>query len=185
MLILPGVPAGSAFRRARQLERLQRIDAGVQALHSRYVHFVDCVTPPDGEQRIQLQQLLTLEAGAPLSEGAASLLVVPRPGTISPWSSKATDIAWVCGLNFVRRIERGTLYWLEGTINAPRTALGAVLHDRMTETVLHATAHDEPPFWLPVQRQWPRLHSPAAVWLWSGPTSNWPWHSRTMKSTTC
>ncbi len=140
MLILPGEPAGSAFRRARQLERLQRIDPGVQALHSRYVHFVDCSTPPDGQQRSQLQRLLTLEAGAPLSEGAASLLVVPRPGTISPWSSKATDIAWVCGLNFVRRIERGTLYWLEGTISEPRSVLGTVLHDRMTEAVLRATA---------------------------------------------
>jgi len=47
VLILPGAPAGSAFRRARQLERLQRIDAGILALHSRFVHFVDCRVAPD------------------------------------------------------------------------------------------------------------------------------------------
>ena len=140
MLILPGAPAGSAFRRARQLERLQRIDAGILALHSRYVHFVDCATPPDARQREQLVRLLGLEAGASLSEGDSSLLVVPRPGTISPWSSKATDIAWVCGLGFVRRVERGIQHRFEGTLSAPRTTLGAVLHDRMTESVLHSNA---------------------------------------------
>jgi phosphoribosylformylglycinamidine synthase len=143
VLILPGAPAGSAFRRARQLERLQRIDAGILALHSRYVHFVDCVTPPDAPQREQLLRLLALEASPPLTEGAGALLVVPRPGTISPWSSKATDIAWVCGLSFVRRIERGIQHQLEGAFSAPRALLGAVLHDRMTESVLQASAQAE------------------------------------------
>jgi len=143
VLILPGAPAGSAFRRARQLERLQRIDAGILALHSRYVHFVDCVTPPDAPQREQLLRLLALEASPPLTEGAGALMVVPRPGTISPWSSKATDIAWVCGLSFVRRIERGIQHQLEGAFSAPRALLGAVLHDRMTESVLLASAQAE------------------------------------------
>ena len=105
MLILPGTPAGSAFRRARQLERLQRVDAGVLALQSRYLYFVDCVAPADAAQRAMLGRLLSVDAGATLGEEGASLLVVPRPGTISPWSSKATDIAAVCGLAFVRRIE--------------------------------------------------------------------------------
>ncbi|HEV7432964.1 MAG TPA: phosphoribosylformylglycinamidine synthase [Steroidobacteraceae bacterium] len=143
MLIVPGAPAGSAFRRVRQLKRLKRIDAGVLALHSRYVHFIDCNAEPDALQREQLPRLLGLEADAPLAEGAATMLVVPRPGTISPWSSKATDIALVCGLEFVRRIERGILYHLEGRLRAPRATLGAVLHDRMTESVLNSSAEAE------------------------------------------
>jgi len=143
VLILPGAPAGSAFRRARQLERLQRIDAGILALHSRFVHFVDCRVAPDVSQRKLLLRLLDIGANAPLAEGAATLLVVPRPGTISPWSSKATDIALVCGLNFVRRIERGILYHLEGRISAPRVTLGAALHDRMTESVLDSSSDAE------------------------------------------
>jgi phosphoribosylformylglycinamidine synthase len=140
VLILPGTPAGSAFRRARQLERLQRLDAGILALQSRYVYFVDCAPPPNAAQRAQLGRLLGLDAGAALAEDGATLLVVPRPGTISPWSSKATDIARVCGLDFVHRIERGVQYWFEGRVSAPLDRLGAELHDRMTEGVLRASA---------------------------------------------
>ena len=140
MLVLPGAPAGSAFRRARQLERLQRLDAGILSLQSRYVYFVDCATPPDAAQRSALGRLLGLDANAKLAEDGATLLVVPRPGTISPWSSKATDIAAVCGLAFVRRIERGIQHRFEGRVSAALTALGAELHDRMTEGVLGASA---------------------------------------------
>ncbi len=143
MLVLPGAPAGSAFRRARQLERLQRIDPGILALQSRYLHFVDCRTAPNAQRREQLLRLLGIEASPPLTEGAGALLVVPRPGTISPWSSKATDIAGVCGLGFVRRIERGIQHRLEGAISASRAELGAVLHDRMTESVLASSVQAE------------------------------------------
>ena len=140
MLILPGAPAKSALRRARLLAGVQRVDAGVLSLQSRYLHFVDCAAPPDAAQRAQLVRLLALDAGAAFAEVAGSLLVVPRPGTISPWSSKATDIARVCGLDFVRRIERGIQYTFEGTLNAAPAALGALLHDRMTEAVLSPAA---------------------------------------------
>jgi phosphoribosylformylglycinamidine synthase len=67
----------------------------------------------------------------------ALFLVVPRIGTISPWSSKATEIARICGLERVRRIERGTLYALDAQLDADaRTRVAALLHDRMTESVL-------------------------------------------------
>src|SRR5204863_498999 len=74
---------------------------------------------------------------APLA--ALELLSVPRLGTISPWSSKATDIAHSCGLDQVRRIERGTLFRLlsSAAFSAQRVAaLEPLLHDRMTQTVL-------------------------------------------------
>ena len=74
-------------------------------------------------------------------EGNVSVDVVPRLGTISPWSSKATDIAHICGLEKVRRIERGLRYSLSIdeaalTDEALMTAIRALLHDRMTESVL-------------------------------------------------
>jgi phosphoribosylformylglycinamidine synthase len=107
------------------------------------VHFVDCSGEPDAHERRLLDQLL--DDGGERATGAAGqageslrLLVVPRPGTISPWSSKATDIAHVCGLARVRRIERGILYRLElqRRVSAvARPALAAPLHDRMIEAV--------------------------------------------------
>jgi phosphoribosylformylglycinamidine synthase len=143
MLKLPGSSALSAFRIARLLARLQALEPAVSALEAQYLHFVDCSTEPGAHERRMLDQLLddggerapheALNAAASLS-----LLVVPRLGTISPWSSKATDIARVCGLTSVRRIERGVLYRLalQGPVaTAGRAALAAPLHDRMIEAV--------------------------------------------------
>ncbi|HLQ11617.1 MAG TPA: phosphoribosylformylglycinamidine synthase [Steroidobacteraceae bacterium] len=138
MLILPGAPVGSAFRRARQLERLRTIDSALIAVHARYLYFIDCPTLPDAAQRVQLEALLGLEGRAVPFDPQHSVLVVPRPGTISPWSSKATDIAQVCGLDFVRRIERGIQYRIDGAPGVPPAALGALLHDRMTEAIVPA-----------------------------------------------
>ena len=61
---------------------------------------------------------------------------MPRLGTISPWSSKATDIARNCGLASVRRIERGILFFVSSKEKIDRERIGALLHDRMTESVL-------------------------------------------------
>src|SRR5690606_27745851 len=65
------------------------------------------------------------------------LLVLPRTGTISPWSSKATDIARNCGLAKLRRVERGIRYRISGVPPAQVPTLAAMLHDRMTQSVLH------------------------------------------------
>jgi phosphoribosylformylglycinamidine synthase len=143
VLILPGAPAGSAFRRARLLQLLRRADPGLAGVQSQFVHFVSCGAPPDAAQRAQLARLLGLDASALYTDTQLSLLVVPRPGTISPWSSKATDIAHVCGLDFVRRIERGIQYRFEGTIGVPLPTIAALLHDRMTEAVLPGSAAAE------------------------------------------
>ncbi len=74
-------------------------------------------------------------------DGGSLLLVVPRPGTISPWSSKATDIARNCGLAPVKRVERGIGYRIATRGGSPlrdaeRAALLPLVHDRMTEAVL-------------------------------------------------
>src|SRR5690606_16705653 len=83
--------------------------------------------------------LLHSAGHAPLPAGAQRLLAVPRPGTISPWSSKATDIARACGLDAVERIERGTWYALGAAPQLPPDVLlraGRVLIDPMTEALL-------------------------------------------------
>ncbi|TAK45571.1 MAG: phosphoribosylformylglycinamidine synthase [Betaproteobacteria bacterium] len=138
ILQLRGACALSEFRVAKLLPQLQAIQPGIRGLRAEYWHFAetDAALAPDGKRL--LGRLLAY--GAPPQEGsgaAARFLVVPRIGTISPWSSKATDIARNCGLARVRRIERGTLFLLDGEVApAARAALAARLHDRMTETVL-------------------------------------------------
>jgi len=148
MDVLPGTPALSAFRIAKLLARLRAVDAGIESLEARFVHFVDLRRPLDGREREVLARLLTYgpraaestaSVVAPAAE-AGRILVVPRPGTLSPWSSKATDIAQVCGLDAVRRIERGIDYRVTAAPlpRARLTALAPLLLDRMVEAPLYA-----------------------------------------------
>ena len=85
-------------------------------MHARFVHFVSAREPLSGEELAKLERLLAY-VGPPLPlepENAVALVVTPRLGTQSPWSSKATDIARNCGLDTIDRIERGTRWLLEG-----------------------------------------------------------------------
>jgi phosphoribosylformylglycinamidine synthase len=111
MLILRGAPALSDFRRQRLLESLQTVCPALSHLYAEYVHFADCDGELSQRQRAVLDALLQYgpRQAAEAVEGEL-LLVVPRPGTISPWSSKATDIAHNTGLAVINRIERGVAY---------------------------------------------------------------------------
>jgi len=142
MLQLPGPAALSAFRIAKLLDRLTVLDPALNGLDARFMHFVDLVRPLTAAEAAVLAQLLTYGPRLPTPAdefGADSVWVVPRLGTISPWSSKATDIARVCGLDGVRRIERGILYRLRAAapLGSERLQhLAPLLHDRMTEEAL-------------------------------------------------
>jgi phosphoribosylformylglycinamidine synthase len=142
MLVLPGPPALSAFRLAKLLERLRALEPAVQELHARFVHFVDLAQPLSSAQRAVLAQLLTYGPSLPQAVAdvrGESILIVPRAGTISPWSSKATDIAHVCGLTTLRRIERGIEYRVRAAHAlepASLMRLAPALCDRMTEMAL-------------------------------------------------
>jgi phosphoribosylformylglycinamidine synthase len=97
-LALDGPSALSSFRAARLLGRLQAIEPGIQAVAARHIHFVH-LNGPAQPVRAKLDALLTY--GEPFTASvtdADSFDVVPRLGTISPWASKATDIAHNCGL---------------------------------------------------------------------------------------
>src|SRR5688572_11277568 len=141
MFELPGAPALSAFRIQKLLDRLTALEPGIRALSSRFVHFIDSERALTDSEQALLRKLLTY---GPRMDVAASdtgelLVVTPRAGTISPWSSKATDIVRVCGLEAVRRVERGIAYRIQTERPLGRTRLtqlAAVLFDRMTEMVL-------------------------------------------------
>ena len=144
MLILRGAVALSAFRLDKLAQKLALIHPDIRLLHTEFVHFAELRDDLSGAQRSVLERLLEYGPGdacvAATGSGDASLrLVVPRPGTISPWSSKATDIAHNCGLQQVERLERGIAWYLQLPPAMGAAALlevDALLHDRMTEAVL-------------------------------------------------
>jgi len=134
---LRGARALSEFRVDKLLSTLRAEDAAVRAVSTEYWHFIECDAAPTAADQARLVRLLG--GGEPLDGAARSgmkMLVVPRLGTLSPWSSKATDITRNCGLEGVRRVERGIVYYVSGASAGARDALAARLHDRMTETVL-------------------------------------------------
>ena len=139
MFSLFGAPALSKFRLDHLLRALRKQDKRVTALSSRWLHFVDHSRPLTDSELGLIGKLLTYgsRTESPAHSGQ-KVLVTPRVGTESPWSSKATDIAHVCGLDAVRRVERGTLYFIESTAplgNEGLRTLAPHLHDRMTESI--------------------------------------------------
>ncbi len=143
-LHLRGRDALSAFRRKKLLQAAATDIPGLQ-IAAEYWHFISLNRELDAAELQQLERLLSYgsaKAGrtTPMAQDGTLLLVTPRLGTISPWSSKATDIARHCGLPAVERIERGVA-WLCSSGGKPlntaqRAALLPHVHDRMTESVL-------------------------------------------------
>lgn len=138
MEILRGSPALSAFRTTKLLARFQAAHLPVNNIYAEYVHFAELSAPLSEQEQNRLASLLTY--GPTLSSHTPAgklLLVTPRPGTISPWSSKATDIAHNCGLEQVVRIERGVAYYVEASTlsDAQWKQVADTLHDRMMESV--------------------------------------------------
>ncbi len=152
---LPGATALSRFRLQRLLAQLQEQVPGVQGVSARYMHFAEVSKPLDQAQQEVLEKILSYgPARGPVAESGVHILTVPRTGTISPWSSKATDIAHICGLGNVSRIERGVAYYLQSSTPLPGAKVDALLpflHDRMTESIFcdgaeakTLFAHDRP-----------------------------------------
>ncbi|HBD13288.1 MAG TPA: phosphoribosylformylglycinamidine synthase [Porticoccaceae bacterium] len=147
MLSLRGTPSLSSFRAEKLIDQIRGVLPEVSSIRGEYIHFVDLERALDDAEQGVLESILHYGPVDRVPDGSGyTLLVVPRPGTISPWSSKATDIAHNVGLTPVRRIERGEIYRI--TSNRPldaaaRALLAPLLHDRMTQVVLDdiAAAH--------------------------------------------
>jgi phosphoribosylformylglycinamidine synthase len=141
MLILRGAPALSEFRLQKLIQRLSALLRGSVGVVSEYLHFAEVNQSLDDSEMTVLNTLLRYGPAMPDIEPEGSLLlVVPRPGTLSPWSTKATDIAHHCGLQNIERLERGLAYYLtldgEALDSEHYLIATAQLHDRMTEIVL-------------------------------------------------
>ena len=141
LLTFRGSTALSGFRIDKCLALIQEQAPAVTALHVEYAHFVQLTEPLSDTEKNCLEDLLRYGMPAAHDPAAGTLLLVtPRPGTISPWSSKATDIAHNCGLQKIKRIERGTAWRLvtQGP-SLPASVIEKIkplIHDRMTETVM-------------------------------------------------
>jgi phosphoribosylformylglycinamidine synthase len=144
MEILRGPRALTPFRTIKLLSKLQLIDPAISAVNAEFIHFVHSEKPLSKADVAQAQVLLpAADPDAAASASATLFLVVPRPGTISPWSSKATDIMHNCGLTKVIRVERGTAYHITADRPMSVELINAVLYDRMTESVLSDLASAE------------------------------------------
>ena len=140
MLILRGSPALSPFRLQKRLDALRASLPQVSRLHAEFVHFADLERTLREDEQAVLERLLSYGPRMPKDSPEGSLmLVVPRLGTISPWASKATDIAHNCGLSSVRRLERGIAWYVESRqplSDHERGIVASQLHDRMIEQVM-------------------------------------------------
>ena len=139
MLVLRGAPALSDFRLQKIIKQLSVQGINVTTLTTEWVHLVDLEEELNNEQLGTLYQLLVYGPKRTETAHVGELFfVTPRLGTISPWASKATDIAHNCGLAVIHRIERGCAYYFETEeylSEEQRIAVMALIHDRMTETV--------------------------------------------------
>jgi phosphoribosylformylglycinamidine synthase len=140
MLVLRGAPALSDFRLEKVQTQIREVSPVVVRVTCEYVHFAHTSAPLSADEHERLEHLLRYgPTQAGIEHEGTLCLVVPRPGTISPWSSKATDIAKNCGLDSVIRLERGIAYYIESTNELTGDALskiGDILHDRMVEAVI-------------------------------------------------
>ena len=140
VLPLRGVTALSDFRVEKLFQKAAALDLPEVKLSSEFWYFVGSEKTLDASTVEKLQALLaaqSVEQTPKAREGLHLFLVTPRLGTISPWASKATNIAENCGLEGIERIERGMAVWLEGALtDGQKQQWAALLHDRMTESVL-------------------------------------------------
>ena len=140
VLPLRGVTALSDFRIEKLFQKAAALGLPEVKLSSEFWYFVGSEKALDAATVEKLQALLaaqSVEQTPKAREGLHLFLVTPRLGTISPWASKATNIAENCGLEGIERIERGMAVWLEGALtDGQKQQWAALLHDRMTESVL-------------------------------------------------
>ena len=134
---LRGASALSLFRIQKLAQKAAALGLPQAEIASEYWYFVSSPAPLDAAQTEKLQALLSAVRVDTPAAGQSLFLITPRIGTISPWSSKATDIAHNCGLDGVERIERGMAVYVSGSLHGnERAQWASLLHDRMTESVL-------------------------------------------------
>ena len=139
MIVKEGPASHSPFKLESLLRRLQSIDQNIDDLGARFIHLIDSKNDPDEEQDRILDSILEYGPDWPFgTDEGFKVFTLPRFGTTSPWSSKATDIAKVCGLTSIEKIERGVVFTLalKDKDSAPSKEAIEMLYDRMTEVII-------------------------------------------------
>ncbi|MEO6923792.1 MAG: phosphoribosylformylglycinamidine synthase, partial [Bryocella sp.] len=131
--LLHGRSALSTFEADRLVARLRVVDRGISAVSAAWIYVLEVERALTASEEKKLAELLELDEGDGSSGEGTALWVAPRTGTISPWSSKASDILRNTGLSVVPRIERARVVWIKGANDLAKVA--PLLHDRMTESV--------------------------------------------------
>ncbi|KOR31924.1 phosphoribosylformylglycinamidine synthase, partial [Achromatium sp. WMS3] len=134
MLVLYGTAPFSKFHLDKLTKHLTTLLKYPTQITAKSIYLADLQLPLDNIE-IQLLKQLVQAHSTPHNPTTTMLITVPRLGTQSPWSSKATDIMHICGLNKIKRLEQGTVYYIE-TKQENLLTIAAVLHDPMTQTVL-------------------------------------------------
>ena len=136
-----GGPAFSPFKTQQILNALQTVCPQIQGLHTEHVYLLATEQVVSASSQQRMASLLDAQLALKPSQRdqQLSMVVSPRMGTVSPWASKATDIARNCGFS-LRRLERLTVFQLQLSIpidlsESTQQSLEALLHDRMTESV--------------------------------------------------
>lgn len=130
-----GISALSGFKIKALQKKISNSQSNLTLVGAEFVHFSDLNSSLNDEQTKHLDKLLTYTDNIDVSQAKSSIIITPRLGTISPWSSKATDIVHLCGIHQINQIERGIIYHFDGEINDKRSLMSCIM-DKMTESEL-------------------------------------------------
>lgn len=142
ILRFSGISAISGFKAKQLLSQLKKANPDITNISAEYIHLAEIKAPLTADQKSTLASLLTYDTPYQAAREGQLLVVTPRPGTISPWSSKATSIVQNSGLP-VKRVERATAYYIDTKKPIKLETIADLLHDRMVETVLTNLADSE------------------------------------------
>ena len=139
-----GIQALRKFKVNTLNERIKRLIPGLELIGTEYIHFIETDKDLSQSNKKTLHKLLNYSPEVDLENSKHTITVAPRIGTISPWSSKASEICKLCGLSVISRIERGINYHLNRTINANElVTLLELVMDKMTESHLQSLSDSE------------------------------------------
>ena len=139
-----GIQALRKFKINTLNERIKRLIPGLEIIGTEYIHFIETDKELSQSNKKTLHKLLNYSPEVDLENSKHTITVAPRIGTISPWSSKASEICKLCGLSVISRIERGINYHLNRIINANElVTLLELVMDKMTESHLQSLSDSE------------------------------------------
>ena len=130
-----GISALGAFKTKALQVKISKAQPGLNLLAAEFIHLADLNEALTEVETNHLDHLLSYAPVLSVNAAQSSIVVIPRLGTISPWSSKATDIVHLCDINKINRIERATIYHFDAKITKSPQVLAAIM-DKMTESVL-------------------------------------------------